>query len=151
MGETIAKNKKAFFDFEIMEKFEAGMELLGSEVKAIRDKRVNLKDSYVKLIKGEAYLVQAHISNLNTTHSYFRHEELRFRKLLLHKKELAKLKQKSEQDGMSIVALSMYLNHKNLVKLQIALARGKKLHDKRQDLKEKSQKRDIERALKDYK
>jgi len=149
MGETVARNKKAYHDFEILEKFDAGIELLGSEVKAIRDKRVSIKDSYVKLIKGEAFLVQSHISNLNTTHAYFQHEELRFRKLLLHKKELLILKKKTEQDGMSIVALSMYFNHKNLVKLQIALARGKKLHDKRHDLKEKSQKRDIERAVKE--
>ena len=150
MGESIARNKKAFFDYEIIEKFEAGIELKGSEVKAIREKKVNIKDSYVRLIKNEAFLVNSHIGVLNTTHAYYRHEETRVRKLLLHRKELTKLQQKIDQDGMTIVALSMFFNHKNLVKVQIALAKGKQLHDKRQSLKEKSQKRDIARAMKEY-
>ncbi len=150
MGETIARNKKAFFDFEITDKFEAGIELMGSEVKAIREKRINIKDSYVRIIKGEAFLLESHISVLNTTHAYYGHEETRPRKLLLHKKELTKLKQRVDQDGMSILALSVYFNSKNLVKVQIGLGKGKKLHDKRQSLKEKSQKRDIERTLKEY-
>ena len=151
MGETIARNKKAFFDYEIIEKFEAGIELMGSEVKAIRDKRVNIKDSYVRLIKNEAFLVNSHIGVLNTTHAYYGHEENRVRKLLLHRKEINKLQQKVDQDGMTIVALSMFFNHKNLVKVQIALAKGKQLHDKRQSLKEKSQKRDVARAIKEFK
>ncbi len=150
MGETIARNKKAFHDYEILEKFEAGIELKGSEVKAIREKRVNLKDSYVRLIKGEAFLLNSHIGVLNTTHAYYKHEEARVRKLLLHRKEINKLQQKVDQDGMTIVALSMFFNHKNLVKVQIALAKGKQLHDKRQSLKEKSQKRDIARAMKEF-
>ncbi len=149
MGETIARNKKAFFDYEILEKKEAGIALLGSEVKAIREKRVNLKDSYVRFIKGEAFLINAHISVLATTHAYYGHDELRVRKLLMHKKELQKWKQKVDQEGLTLVALALYFNHKNIVKVQVALAKGKKLHDKRQNLKEKSQKRDIERALKE--
>ena len=150
MGETIANNKKAFFDYEILEKLEAGMELMGSEVKAIRDKRVNLKDSYVRIIKGEAFLLGAHISVLVTTHAYYGHEETRPRKLLLHKKELEKLKEKVDLEGLTIVPLALYFNHKNLVKVQIGLGKGKKLYDKRNDLKEKSQKRDMDRALKDH-
>lgn len=150
MGETIAKNKKAFFDYEIIEKKEAGLALMGSEVKAIREKRVNLKDSYVRFIKGEAFLMNAHISVLTTTHAYYGHDELRVRKLLMHKKELLKWQKQVDQEGLSIVPLTLYFNHKNIVKIQVALAKGKKLHDKRQSLKEKSQKRDIDRALKAF-
>ena len=150
MGETIAKNKKAYHDYEILETFEAGMVLKGSEVKGIRAGRVNLKDSFVKIVKGEAFLFNAHIGRLETTHHYYGHEERGSRKLLLHKKEIAKLTEAVEKEGHTIVPLQMYFSRKNIVKLQIAIARGKKLHDKRQDMKEKDMKRDIERALKDY-
>lgn len=150
MGETIAKNKKAYHDYEILEKFEAGLVLKGSEVKGIRAGRVNLKDSFVKLVKGEAFLFNAHIGRLETTHHYYGHEERAPRKLLLHKKEIAKLKSAVEKEGHTIVPLQMYFNRKNIVKIQIAIARGKKLHDKRADMKEKDMKRDIARALKDY-
>ncbi len=150
MGETIAKNKKAYHDYEILEKFEAGLVLKGSEVKGIRAGRVNLKDSFVKLVRGEAFLFNAHIGRLETTHHYYGHEERGSRKLLLHKKEIAKLKAAVEKEGHTIVPLQMYFNRKNIVKIQIAIAKGKKLHDKRADMKEKDMKRDIARALKDY-
>ncbi len=150
MGETIAKNKKAYHDYEILETFEAGLVLKGSEVKGIRAGRVNLKDSFVKLVRGEAFLFNAHIGRLETTHHYYGHEERGSRKLLLHKKEIAKLANAVEKEGHTIVPLQLYFNRKNIVKIQIAVARGKKLHDKRQDMKEKDMKRDIERALKDY-
>jgi len=151
MGETIARNKKAFFDYEIIEKFEAGIELMGSEVKSIRAKRVNIKDSYIRFIKNEAFLMNSHIGVLETTHAFYGHEEYRVRKLLLHKKQLNKLQDKVAREGMTIVALNLYFNHKNLVKVQIALAKGKQLHDKRQSLKEKTQKRDVARAIKEFK
>ncbi len=150
MGETIAKNKKAYHDYSIEEKFEAGIVLKGSEIKAIRAGRVNLKDSFIRIDDGEVVLFNAHIGLLDTTHHYYRHEERGARKLLLHKKEIVKLERAVQRDGMTIVPLIMYYNHKNIVKLQIAIAKGKKLHDKRQDLKEKDQKRDIARAMKDY-
>ena len=150
MGETIAKNKKAYHDYEILEKFEAGLVLKGSEVKGIRAGRVNLKDSFIKIVKGEAFLFNAHIGRLETTHHYYGHEERGSRKLLLHSKEIARLAEAVEKEGHTIVPLQMYFNQKNIVKLQIAVARGKKLHDKRADMKEKDMKRDIERALKDY-
>jgi len=150
VGETIAKNKKAYHDYEILEKFEAGIVLKGSEVKGIRAGRVNLKDSFVKLVKGEAVLFNAHIGRLETTHHYYGHEERGSRKLLLHKKELAKLADAVEKEGHTIVPLQMYFNNRNIIKIEIAVARGKKLHDKRADMKEKDMKRDIERALKDY-
>lgn len=150
MGETIAKNKKAYHDYTILEKFEAGIVLKGSEVKAIRAGRVNLKDSFIRIVKNEALLFNAHIGLLNTTHHYYRHEERADRKLLLKRKEIDKLKDAVDKEGLTIVPLQLYFSKKNFVKIQIAIAQGKKLHDKRNDLKEKDMKRDIERALKNY-
>jgi len=150
MGETIAKNKKAYHDYFVEEKFEAGMVLTGSEVKGIRAKRVNLKDSFIRFVQGEAFLFNAHIGRLETTHHYYAHEERGSRKLLLHKKQLLKMKKAIERDGYTIVPLQLYFNDRNLVKIQIGIAKGKQLHDKRQDLKDKDQKRDIARAMKDY-
>ena len=143
-----ARNKKASYSFNLFEKFEAGLELLGSEVKAIRDGRANLKDSYVRIIKNEAFLLGSHISYLNTTNPYYKHEEDRVRKLLLHRREINKLIAKTSKDGMSIVCLSLYSNHKNKLKVQIAVAKGKKLYDKREDIKKRDMKRDIDRNLK---
>ncbi len=150
MGETLAKNKKAYHDYEIIEKFEAGIVLKGSEVKALRAKRVNLKDSFIKIVKGEPILFNMHIGRLETTHHYYGHEERGARKLLLHKKEIQKLQKALERDGYTIVPLSIYFNKKNIAKVQIAIAKGKKLHDKRADLKAKDMARDIARSLKEY-
>ncbi|MEA1917288.1 MAG: SsrA-binding protein SmpB [Campylobacterota bacterium] len=150
MGKTIAKNKKAYFDYEIEEKFEAGIVLKGSEVKAAREARVNIKDSFVKIVKGEAFLFNAHISLLATTNHYYGHEERGDRKLLLHKKQLEKLNKKVNTDGMTIVPLSFYFNDRNKIKVQIGIAKGKKLYDKRESLKQKSMARDVARAMKEY-
>jgi len=150
MGETIAKNKKAYHDYEIIEKFEAGMVLSGSEIKGIRAKRVNLKDSFIKIVRNEAFLFNAHIGVLSTTHHYYRHEERGSRKLLLHRKQINKLQLAIEKEGHTVVPLQLYFNRKNYAKIQIAIARGKKLHDKRADLKEKDMKRDIARAMKEF-
>lgn len=150
MGKVIANNKKAYHDYFIEEKFEAGLVLKGSEIKGIRASRVNLKDSFIRLVKGEAILFNAHIGRLETTHHFYGHEERADRKLLLHKKEIAKLKKAIERDGYTVVPLQLYLNDRNLAKIQIGIARGKDLHDKRQDMKEKDMKRDMQRTLKDY-
>ncbi|MDF1880255.1 SsrA-binding protein SmpB [Sulfurimonas sp. MAG313] len=150
MGETIAKNKKAYHNFTIEEKLEVGIELQGSEVKALRKGRAQIKESYVRFIKGELFLMNSHIGILDTTHAYYKHDERRVRKLLLHKKQLAKFARAVDRDGMTMVCLSLYFNHKNLVKAQIATAKGKQLHDKRADLKAKDMKRDVARSLKDY-
>ena len=104
---------------------------------------MNLKDSFIKIIKGEAFLFQAHISVLETTNRHYKPDEKRPRKLLLHKKEIDKLFGKSQVGGMSIVALKLYFNKRNKVKLEIALAKGKNLHDKRETIKEKIQHRAI--------
>jgi len=150
MGETIAKNKKAYFDYFLQEKFEAGLVLKGSEIKAIRAGRVNLKDSFIRFVQGEAFLFNAHIGRLETTHHFYAHEERGSRKLLLHKKQIAKMVKAVEKEGFTVVPLELYFNDRNIVKIQIAIAKGKQLHDKRNDLKEKDMKRDIERSMKDY-
>ncbi|HEY9203836.1 MAG TPA: SsrA-binding protein SmpB [Sulfurimonas sp.] len=150
MGETIAKNKKAYFDYFLEEKFEAGLVLKGSEIKAIRAGRVNLKDSFIRFVNGEAFLFNAHIGRLETTHHFYAHEERGSRKLLLHKKQIAKMIKAVEKEGYTVVPLQLYFNDRNIVKIQIAIAKGKQLHDKRNDLKEKDMKRDIERSMKDY-
>ena len=149
--QSIIKNKKAFHDYTILEKYEAGIVLKGSEIKAIREKRVNIKDSFVRFIKGELFLLNAHISILSTTNAYYRHEEDGSRKLLLHKKELNKLFIKVHKDGMTIVPLELYLNNKNILKARIALAKGKALHDKREDMKKKTMQREMQQTLKNYK
>ena len=125
--------------------------LEGSEVKAIRDGRVNLKDSFVRIIKGEMCLLNAHISHLSTTHTTYRPDERRSRKLLLHSKQIDKMYSKVTKDGITLVALKLYFNDKNMIKVEVATAQGKKLHDKRDDLKIKSLKRESEQALKAYK
>ena len=147
----VFKNKKAFHDFTILETLEAGIVLEGSEVKAIRDGRVNLKDSFVRIIKGEAYLLNMHISHLSTTHTTYRPDEKKDRKLLLHSKQINKIFTKVTKDGITIVALKLYFNDRNMIKVQIATAQGKQLHDKREDLKAKTMLRETQQALKNYK
>jgi len=146
----VFKNRKAFHDYEILETLEVGIVLEGSEVKAAREGRVNLKDSFVRIIKNEVFVLNMHITHLSTTHSTYRPNERRDRKLLLHRKQIDKLFSKVTKDGITLIPLKMYFNSKNMIKMQIATAKGKKLHDKREDLKEKSMNRDIQRALKNY-
>jgi len=146
----VATNKKAYHDFEIIDKYEAGIVLEGSEVKAIRAGRVNLKDSFIKIVKGEPFIFGMHISHLNTANPHFKPDEKRPRKLLLHKKEINKLIGKTSEKGYTIVPLKLYFNKKNLVKLEIALAKGKTLHDKREAIKRKIIEREAKAALKGY-
>ena len=147
----VFKNRKAFHDFTILETIEAGIVLEGSEVKAIREGRVNLKDSFVRIIKGEVFILNMHISHLSTTHTTYRPDERKDRKLLLHSKQIAKMFAKVTKDGITLVALKLYFNDKNKLKVQIATAEGKKLHDKREDIKKKTMLRETQQALKDYK
>lgn len=150
MSNPVIRNRKAYHDYEIIEKFEAGISLLGSEVKAIRNGRVNLKDSFVKVEGMKITWIQGHISVLSTTNAHFRHEETRPRQLLLHKKEINKLINATTQKGFTIVPLTLYFNSKNIAKLQIAIAKGKQLHDKRQDLKNKQLAREAAAAMKRF-
>ncbi len=147
----VFKNRKAFHDFTILDTLEAGIMLEGSEVKAIREGKINLKDSFVRIIKGEVFLLNVHISHLSTTHSTYRPDERRSRKLLLHSKQIDKLYSKVTKDGITLVALKLYFNDKNMIKVEIATAQGKKLHDKREDLKLKTMKRETQQILKGIK
>jgi len=147
---VVATNKKAFHDFHILEKYEAGLVLQGSEVKAIRAGRVNLKDSFIKFVKGEPFIFGMHISHLQSANPHFKPDEKRPRKLLLHKKEINKLIGKTSEKGYTIVPLKLYFNHKNIAKLEIALAKGKTLHDKRETLKRKIMDREARAAMKNY-
>ena len=143
-------NKKVFHDYIVEDVIEVGIVLEGSEVKSIRDGRVNLKDSFVRIIKNEMFILNMHIGALETTHTTYRPAENRDRKLLLHRKQLNKFFEKVTKDGYTIVVTKMYFNAKNMVKLNIGTGKGKKLHDKRQDLKAKDQKRETQRALKEW-
>jgi len=144
----IAQNKKAKYEYEILEKYEAGIVLQGSEVKALRARRANLNDAYCRFIKGELYLMNAHIGHLETTNRHFVKDERAPRKLLLHRKELDKLYGKVSKEGLTIVPLMIYFNEKNKAKVLIALAKGKKLHDKRETLKRRTQEREAAAAIK---
>jgi SsrA-binding protein len=143
----VSDNRQARFLYEILETYEAGIELKGTEVKSIREGKANLRDGYALIRNGEAWLINVHISPYSTASQYFNHDPRRTRKLLLHKQEIRKLLGKVEQKGLTLVPLKMYLK-KGRVKLSIGLGRGKKLHDKREDLKQRQDKRDMERALK---
>jgi SsrA-binding protein len=143
----VADNRQARFLYEILETYEAGVELRGTEVKSIRHGKANLRDGYILIRKGEAWLHNVHISPHQTASQVFNHEPLRTRKLLLHAKETRKLSGQVDQQGLTIVPLKMYLK-RGWVKLTIALVRGKKLHDKRDALKQKQETREIQRALK---
>jgi len=147
----VFKNKKVFHDYIILDTYEAGIVLEGSEVKAIRDSRVNLKDSHIRIIKNEIFVLNMHITHLGTAHTTYRPDERRERKLLMHRKDIDKLFIKVTKDGITIVPIKLYFNSKNMLKMQIATAQGKKLHDKREDLKQKTMKRETEQALKNYK
>lgn len=142
----VAQNKKAYHDYFILDTYEAGIELQGTEIKSIRKGSVNLKDSFIRIRNDEAFIDNMHIAPYEQGNR-FNHEPLRQRKLLLHKKEIKKLQKELKENGLTIVPTKLYFNTSKL-KVEIALARGKKLYDKRQDLKEKDSKRDIERALK---
>ena len=144
----LAENRYAKFQYEIHETIEAGIELLGTEVKSIRNGKANLRDGYCTFRNGEILLLNVHISPHKNVGSYFNHDPLRNRRLLLHKKEIIKLKSNIERKGMSLIPLSIYLKG-SWIKLTIGLGKGKKLYDKRQADKQKDVKREINSALKD--
>lgn len=141
-------NRKARFNYFIIEEIECGIELFGSEVKSIRDGNCNIKDSYGVIRNNEVYLINMFIKNYKEA-SIFNKEETRKRKLLLHKKEIIKLKEKIEKEGYTLIPLKVYFN-KNKVKVLLGLCKGKKTYDKREVLKEKEIKRKIEREIKSY-
>ncbi|MFH1223282.1 MAG: SsrA-binding protein SmpB [Pseudomonadota bacterium] len=147
--ETIKKyvvNKKVKFDFEVLDRFEAGICLTGPEVKAIREGRASLADAFVREKKGELYVMGLDITKYSTI-GYAAHDPLRDKKILMHKREIRKLITKIAEKGLSLIATSVYPKGK-YIKIELALVRGKKTHDKREELKRRAEKRDMDRAFK---
>lgn len=142
----LAQNRKARHDYEILETVEAGMVLQGTEIKAIRQGKINLKDGFISIRQGEAFLKNVHISPYEQG-NIFNHEPVRNRKLLLHKKEIQKLEREVKQNRLTIIPLKVYIV-RGRAKVLIGLAQGKNRYDKRHSLKEQQMKRDIDRALK---
>lgn len=142
MSEPIATNKTVFRDYFVLQTLEAGIELKGSEVKSLRNGQANLRDSYARVEGGQVLLYNAHISPYAQA-SYLNTEPTRTRRLLLHKKEIRKLDAELSQKGLSLLALKMYFNSRGVAKVELALGKGKKFFDKRDDIK----KRDIERRI----
>ena len=138
------KNRKASFEYEFLEKYVAGMALRGTEIKSIREGKVNLQEAYCAFYDDGLYVQNMHISAYEEG-NILNHEPLRQRKLLLRKKELAKMKTKLEEKGLTLVPTRMFITDRGFAKLEIALARGKKLHDKRDSIKEKDMKRELSR------
>lgn len=147
VGKTVAQNKKAYHDYFIEETYEAGIVLQGTEIKSIRAGKVQLKDSYARIHNGEMFLYSVHISPYEQGNRY-NHDPLRTRKLLLHKREIMKLLGETKEAGFALIPLKMYLKN-GYAKVLIGLAKGKKKYDKREDLKQKEAKRDIERAFRE--
>ena len=144
---TVSTNRKAYHEFQIIETFEAGIELLGSEVKSLREGNASLGESYGLIKKGQAWLVGMHISTYS--HTGFRgHEPVRKRRLLLHKNEILKINQKLAEKGLTSVPLKVYFNNRGWLKVEIGLARGKKLYDKRETKKRRDIEKEINREMK---
>lgn len=144
---TIAQNKKAFHDYFVIESMEAGIELCGTEVKSIRNGRVNLKDSWCSIDDGELYIKGMHISPYEQG-NIFNRDPMRVRRLLMHKREIMCLFGTVKQDGYSLIPLSLYFKGSK-VKVQLGLCKGKKLYDKREDMAARDAKRDMQRAIKE--
>ncbi len=143
---TICRNRKARHRFEILEKIECGLVLGGSEVKSLRDGAASIEEAYARIESGELWLIGVHIGAYRYAHTQV-HESLRRRKLLVHKRELRKLKVKVEQKGTTLVPLSLYFNDRGIAKLLLGIARGKSLSDKRQTLKTRDHQREMQRAM----
>ncbi|KPQ35748.1 MAG: SsrA-binding protein SmpB [Phormidesmis priestleyi Ana] len=143
----VADNRQARYEYEILETYEAGVALLGTEVKSIREGKVNLRDGFANVKRGEAWLHNVHISPHKMTNLAYNHEPRRVRKLLLHRQEIRKLIGQTEQKGLTLIPLKMYFKD-GRIKVVIGLSRGKKLHDKRESLKKKQDKREMARVMK---
>lgn len=145
----VAVNKKAYYNFEIVDKFEAGLSLLGSEVKSLREGQADLSGSYARIEGRQCWLVGAKIAQYEQAGTN-NHEPLRKRKLLLHRAEIKKIKAKLDQRGFTFVPLRIYFNDRGLAKIELGLARGKRQYDKRVSIAERQQKRDLDRDMKKY-
>lgn len=146
-AKVVGRNRKAYHEYHIEEKYEAGIALTGTEVKSIRDSRINLREGYVKAENGELFLHNVHISTYEQGNRN-NHEPLRVRKLLMHKREINRLYGKTKEKGYTLIPLQVYIKQ-GLIKIEVGLAKGKKLYDKRAAMAEKSAKREMERAFKE--
>ena len=144
---TLAVNKSVSHDYLVLETFEAGLALLGSEVKSVRDGRISLKESYAEVRADEVFLVKCHISPYEAA-NVFNHEPLRDRKLLLHRREIKRLAGKTQERGLTVVPTRVYVGDRGRIKLEIALVRGKREHEKRETIKKRDADREIRAALK---
>lgn len=148
---VFAQNKKAKFEYEWLNTFETGIVLLGGEVKSIRANRISLNESYVRIQKGELWLIGCHIAVPSYIPQYARFEEKRDKKLLMHKKEIIKLQSKTNEKGLTLIVTKIYQpSNSKKIKCEIALARGKRLFDKKRTIKERDIKRDTDREMKNY-
>jgi SsrA-binding protein len=145
----IAKNKKAYFNYELLESFEAGISLFGSEVKSIREGRISLKESYAEVKDGEVFLLHCHISPYEAANR-FNHEPRRERKLLLHKQEIKRLTGKIKEKGLTLVPTKVLINAKGKVKVEISLAKGKRTYQKKEVIKERDIQREVRTELKKW-
>jgi SsrA-binding protein len=143
---VVARNKKASHDYFILDKYDCGIVLTGTEIKSVRDNKVSIQDAYCQIKDNELIIINMHISKYEQG-NIFNHKEIRNRKLLVHKAEIRKLLAKTSQDGLTIIPLKVYIE-KGLAKIEIALCKGKKSYDKRDDLKEQSLKREIDQTAK---
>jgi SsrA-binding protein len=141
------RNKKAYFEYHILEEFTAGIQLLGTEIKSIRDGKANINDAFCAFLNKQLYIRNMHIAEYSHG-SFYNHEAKRDRILLLNKKELAKLKAKTEEKGFTIIPLNIFVNNRGFAKVLIGLAQGKKIYDKRETLKDRDSKIEIDRAMK---
>jgi SsrA-binding protein len=144
----ITKNKKAYFEYEILDQYTCGVVLFGSEVKPIKNGEISLSESYCIINNGEVFIKGSHVAQYTTSGKYDNHDPKRDRKLLLKKKEILKLKEKVGEKGLTIIPLNIHLTDNGLIKVSIGLCRGKKLWDKRQTIKDRDIKRDIDRQIK---
>ena len=147
-GSSLAQNRRATFEFEILERLEAGLVLKGSEVKSMRDGKLSLAESYAQFERDELFLLGAHVAEFPQAHRR-NHEPLRPRKLLLHRRQLDRLHEAVQQAGMTIVVLQIYLKD-GRIKAELGLARGKKVHDKRASIKSREQQREVQRAMREH-
>jgi SsrA-binding protein len=148
MSETVAVNRRARHEYAITDTFEAGIVLTGTEIKSIRVGKVNLADAYARVERGEAWLIGAHIAPYEAGNRW-NHEPRRDRKLLLHRSEIDQLMGRASAKGLTVVPLRLYLNDRGRAKIELGLARGKQLHDKRRSIAEREMRREVEREMAD--
>ncbi|MEM6765842.1 MAG: SsrA-binding protein SmpB [Bacteroidota bacterium] len=148
-NQTVISNRKASYEYHIEDRFEAGISLRGTEVKSLRAGKASLQEAFCYIKKEEVFVKNMNIAEYDKG-SYNNHEPMRERKLLLRKKELKKIKKQLNEKGYTLIPLKVYFNKRNFAKMEIGLAKGKKIHDKRSDIKKKDTQRDLDRAMKNY-